>query len=287
MGGIKKVFINLCKGFDELGIKYSANTPFNKIKPDEPVVVLGNGKHTLAGYNMPNPIIAGIGLMTHPAEWPDLFKVYLVAKYLQHSAWTRDIYTPYYGVDNCLIWPSGIDTKRWAPNGIKKVYDFLIYDKVMWPGLADNILRKVIDKLTKAGYSYQIIKYGSYREEEYYNLLQQSRAMIFLCEHESQGFACCEAMAVNVPVYAWDQGFWLDPNYVTNGKPVIKATSVPFFDERCGLTFVNYNGFEKTLNTFWSSVTDNKYNPRAYILENLTLEKSAQDMLKIIEGVYK
>jgi hypothetical protein len=230
-GGVKKVFINLCKGFDMLGIKYTVNLPFHQIKPDEPVVVLGTGKHALVGYNQPNPIIAGIGLMTHPAEWATLCEDYPVVKYLQHSAWANNVYIPYYGSSVCEQWAAGIETDKWQPlNNSKKTIDFLIYNKIRWEHTKfDNELRTpIIDKITKAGFTYREVVYGQYNEAEYFDLLKQSRAMLFLCEHESQGFACCEALSMNVPVFAWDQGFWLDPNRFAWGTPVVKATSIPF-----------------------------------------------------------
>jgi len=138
------------------------------------------------------------------------------------------------------------------------------------------------------GLSYTEITYGNYKEADYFELLQQSKAMIFLCEHESQGFACCEALATNVPVFAWNQGQWLDPNRFVWGeiKPV-PATSIPFFDDRCGMEFNGLAEFEERIALFWHKVTNHDLNPRSYILENLTLKKSAQKMLDIISGIYK
>lgn len=290
VSGIEKVFINLCKGLDQLKIDYDINLPFRKIKPDEPVVVLGLGKYALQGYDQHNPVIAGIGLITHPAEWPALFKEYPVTIYLQHSEWAKKIYAAHYGEKYCGIWPAGIDTQRWAPAAaIMKKFDVLIYNKIMWNKEENSIhLRQpIIDKLNNMGISYREISYGQYNENEYYNLLQQCRAMIFLCEHESQGFACCEALSMNVPVFAWDQGYWLDPNRFEWNDPVVPATSIPFFDERCGMSFKDIRQFNDQFYTFWNNTINEKYNPRQYILENLTLKKSAERMLEIIRSVYK
>lgn len=287
--GVEKVFVNLCKGFDLLNIKYNINPHFDKIKPDEPVVVLGVGRYALKGYTKTNPVIAGIGLMTHPSEWPDLFKSYPVARYLQHADWANNIYKPYYGNNNCLTWPAGIDTDKWAPltNTVKK-YDILIYNKIMWDKTSQQkeLKQPILNMLTDMGISYQEIDYGSYNEAEYHTLLQQCRAMVFLCEHESQGFACCEALSMNVPVFAWDQGYWLDPNRFAWNDPVVKATSVPFFDDDCGMRFVDFTDFKNSFGFFWNKVKLGSFNPRKYILNNLTLEKSAEKMIDIIQSVY-
>jgi glycosyltransferase involved in cell wall biosynthesis len=288
--GIKKVFDNLCKGFDELNIDYDINLAFKKIKSNEPVVILGSGKFVLQDYKQTNPIIAGIGLMTHPAEWPELFNEYPVAKYLQHSEWTNNIYKTYFGSNGCEVWPAGIDTEKWSPKSPDdKKYDFLIYNKIMWdkPATENNLKRPILQKLDKMGLTYLEIVYGQYSEEEYLKSLQLCRAMVFLCEHESQGFALCEALSMNVPVFAWDQGFWLDPNRFKWNDPEVPATSVPYFDKHCGMSFKNLEEFENSINIFWQNVMNKSYKPREYVMENLTLKKSAERMMEIINSVYK
>jgi Glycosyl transferases group 1 len=291
ISGIEKVFVNLCKGFDLLKIDYSINKPFNQIKPDEPVIVLGNGKYALKGYTQANPIIAGIALMTHPSEWPELCDEYPVVKYLQHSDWANNIYVPYFGKERCVLWPAGIDTEKWSPDkkDVKK-FDLLIYNKIRWNNqLLDFELRlPILKKIEELGLSHREIVYGHYKEAEYFNLLKQSRAMIFLCEHESQGIACCEALSMNVPVFAWDQGFCLDPNRFSWGEQSpIPATSVPFFNDSCGMSFKNYEEFERQINIFLEKLLSSSFSPRNYVLENLTLKKSAQRMLEIVGSVYK
>ncbi|MEP6611846.1 MAG: glycosyltransferase [Mucilaginibacter sp.] len=290
MSGLDKVMVNLCKGFDKLNVNYTVNPPYSKIKPGEPVITLGVGKYALKGYSLVNPVIAGIGLMTHPSEWPTLLQEYPVVKYLQHSPWTRDIYVPYFGKDVCELWPSGVDTDRWGPGAkSEKNTDFLVYAKFLFDKEKNNDLLKspILNKLDELGYSYKEIIYGQYTEMDYQSLLRQCRAMIFLCEHESQGFACCEAMAMDVPIFAWDQGRWLDINWLKVNDPATPATSVPFFDERCGMKFKDVDAFGKTIVLFFDKLKSNDFTPRDYILQHLTLEKSAERMLEIINSVYK
>ena len=103
-GGLDKVFINLRLGLDRLGLPYIVNLPFRQLHPTDRVAVLGCGRHCLDGYRQPNPIVAGIGLMTHPSEWPTLCTDYPVVRYLQHSAWCDAVYRPYFS-EHCAIWP--------------------------------------------------------------------------------------------------------------------------------------------------------------------------------------
>jgi len=288
--GVEKVFFNLCKGFDQLHIDYDINLLFEKIRPGEPVVILGSGKFALKGYRQLNPIVAGIALMTHPSEWPLLCKQYPVVKYLQHSKWANDVYIPYYGVEKCELWPAGIDTEKWAPaKQPGKKFDILVYNKIRWDKqqMGIELTLPILKKLGQLDLSYHELIYGQYNEDEYFTLLKQCSAMIFLCEHESQGLACCEALSMNVPIIAWDQGFCLDPERFKWNDSVIPATAVPFFDERCGVKFKNFEDFEKVFDGFWNRVKSGGFSPRDYILQNLTLKKSAQRMLEIIASVYK
>jgi glycosyltransferase involved in cell wall biosynthesis len=285
-GGVDKVFINLCLGLDRLGIAYEVNLPFRQLRPDDRVAVLGRGRHCLDGYAQPNVIVAGIGLMTDPSEWPTLCTDFPVVRYLQHCAWCDAVYRPYFG-DRCAIWPVGIDTRAWCPaNAVPKQYDFLIYDKVRWD--RDTVIPALVDPirsaLEKAGLTAVEIRYGAYAPEAFRQALQQSRAMIFLCEHESQGIAAQEAMASGVPLFTWDPGFVADPERFKWGRPVIPSTSVPYFDSRCGMKFRSAEEFAAQLPAFLAVQRAGRFAPRDYILENLTVEKCAGNFVDIVNS---
>jgi hypothetical protein len=285
MGGVEKVFHNLCLGLDRLGVEYHVNLPFKKLKEDDRVGVLGRGRYSLQGYDRPNSIVAGIALMTHPSEWPTLCQDYPVKRYLQHSEWANDVYRPYFG-DRCGIWPVGIDTDTWLPNADnRKDIDLLIYDKVMWnPEVVKPHLSAVImDFASRKSLVVQSLVYGNYTEREYRSLLGRSRGMIFLCEHESQGIAYQECLSSGVPVLAWDQGRCLDPNRFAWGQPNIRATSVPYFDDRCGERFAGSEDLGEKLSIFMGKVDASAYSARDFIMENLTLKRCAAQFLSFFE----
>src|ERR1700690_3408957 len=231
-GGLDKVFTNLRLGLDRLGVTYEVNLPFARLRPDDLVGVLGIGRNCLRGYSRREPLVAGIGLMTHPSEWPTLFDDYPIACYLQHSAWTEALYRRHFG-DRCGIWPVGIDTAAWSPMRTpgEKTLDFLIYDKIHWgrESLVKGLLNPIGETLKQLGHSSAILRYGSYQPAEYREILGRCRAMIFLSPHESQGIACEEAMAAGVPILAWDPGLCQDPERFRWGDPVIPPPRVPSF----------------------------------------------------------
>ncbi len=283
--GVDKVFMNLCLGLDKLRIPYEINLPYRRLRSEDRVGILGRGRHCLAGYDRPNPIVAGIGLMTHPSEWPSLCQDYPVVKYLQHSKWANDVYIPYYR-ERCGIWPVGIDTEVWKPQTTyQKTIDFLIYNKVLWDRdyHETSLLKPIRLELNRRGLSFTEIRCGSYTEDEFRQLLKTCQAMIFLCEHESQGLAYQECLSSGVPILAWDQGWCLDPTRFEWGQPEIPASSVPYFDERCGSRFTDISQFPDRLNDFLEELKNGKLHPRDYIMENLTLVKCAQDFLRIAE----
>jgi glycosyltransferase involved in cell wall biosynthesis len=126
------------------------------------------------------------------------------------------------------------------------------------------------------------LQYGYYSAQQYKQALQSCRAMLFLCEHESQGLAYQECLASGVPVLAWDQGWWLDPDRFKWGECNVPSTSVPFFDERCGVTFKSVTEFPERLTHFLDRQNSGLFAPREYILENLTLEKCSAHFVQIL-----
>ncbi|MBB2144095.1 glycosyltransferase family 1 protein [Pedobacter sp. LMG 31464] len=289
VSSLERVFINLCKGFDFLKVEYIKNLPFHKIRKDDRIITLGIGKSALKGYKKSNKIIAGIGLMTHPSNWPNLFKEYPISVYLQHSEWTAAIYNRWYGENHCKIWPAGIDTNFWKPKENSTKKHLLLYVKFLWNKEENEVklLAPIELFLKDKQISYKIIRYGSYSLTDYKELLQESIGMIFLCEHESQGLAYQEAMSMNVPILAWDKGVWLDSNRFDWGeKELVPASSAPYFSEECGEKFHNLLSFKSIFNQFYAKSTLHEYSPRNYVINNLSLEKSASKMLEIIKEVY-
>jgi hypothetical protein len=284
--GPDKVFLNLCLGLDRLGLPYVVNLPLADLHDGDRVGVIGAvGRQALKDYDRPIPIVAGPCLMTHPCEWPTVCQDYPVALYLQHSPWANEVYKPYFG-DRCRIWPVGIDTTAWRPRAVeRKTVDFLIYDKIRWNRneLVPRLLDVVRSELKRRCLTYIEIRYGTYDEPQYKDALDTCRAMIFLCEHESQGLAYLECLATDVPILAWDQGWCLDPLQLASAKADIPAASVPYFDKQCGLRFRTMDEFPEALSRFLDLQRSGGFAPRAYVTENLTLEKCSACFVELLD----
>lgn len=287
-GGVGMVAINLMKGLDRLNVKYRLND-FGYIRknPKEIACIIGK-PHVLLEGHWKNPIIFGAGVYSHPINCPELFSAFpTVKKVLVPGEWMRKMFEPYYG-DNVLDWPVGIDTYRWSPViKDKSSFDFLIYDKIRWehPQFETELIDPICRYLDKMGLSYHFIRYGNYIPDDLMLKIRQSKAVIFLCEHETQGLAYQQILATDTPILAWDRGhYWKDPAYYPQIK-YTPVTSVPYWDGRCGVKFLDVNDFGIQLERFLAQI--GQFKPREFILENLTLELCAGRYLDIYHNVYQ
>jgi glycosyltransferase involved in cell wall biosynthesis len=284
-GGHQMVAINLMKGLDKLGIPYRFNDfKYIKKNPDEIACLIGK-PYILFDRPWANPIILGASVYAHASEEPELFTKYPnVKRILVPGEWMRKMFEPYYG-EKVTAWPVGTDTEKWRPANKLKTVDFLIYDKVMWnyDKTKKDLLEPIINAIENRGLSYECIRYGHYYPAELAQKLAVAKAAIFLCEHESQGLAYQQILSVGIPILAWNQGgYWQDPLYY----PEIKfgpVSSVPYWDERCGLKFSDIDHFDADLSDFLAKLKS--FKPRDYIIENLSLEQCAKHYLSIYQQV--
>ena len=74
---------------------------------------------------------------------------------------------------------------------------------------------------------------------------RDAATMIFLCEHETQGIAYQQALSCGVPILAWDRGgFWQDPEFYPHRVKFAPVSSVPYWDDRCGIKFASIEEFD-------------------------------------------
>lgn len=287
VGGQHRVFLNLCAGLHKIGVAYRVNDyAFARRHEEEAVGIVGK-PCVLDKMKWRNPIVFGAAVYSHPLDDPDLLARLPIRKILVPGEWMRRMCEPYWG-QQVVAWPVGIDTDLWSDSAnMSKTVDVLIYDKIRWrredyvPGLLDPIKAR----LEAAGLTFREIRYGFYREDDFHSLLGESRAMLFLCEHETQGIAYQQALARGVPLLAWDRGgFWQDPTYYPQRVRYEPVTSVPYWDDRCGLRFQSLDEFSRTLSAFWSGVQAKTFSPRAFILDHLTLEACARRYVSLFEN---
>ena len=284
-GGHARVFLNLCAGLNRIGAPYRVNDyRYARKNPNALACIVGK-PCVLDAMPWKNPILFGAAGYSHPVDDPDLLERLAVKKVLVPGPWVKAMCEPWWG-GAIESWPVGIDTDLWRPAAPDaKRIDVLLYDKVRWDhdAFEASLLKPIRSILEKHGRSFMEIRYGSYREEHFLRALGRCRAMLFLCEHETQGIAYQQALACGVPILAWDRrGVWRDPAYFPAKVNFGPVTSVPYWDERCGRRFSAVSAFGTQWNAFWEDAKANRFRPRDFILENLTLESCAREYLRIV-----
>lgn len=203
---------------------------------------------------------AGPNLVVLPDDEPTLIGATEIDRYLVPCSWIADLYAARLSSLRLrlAVWPVGLDTETWAPAPRRRSSFVLVYNKGQ-AALAHSIRQW----LQKAGIGVHQIDYGHYRAENYRALLQKASACVWLSRSETQGLACLEALSMNVPVLAWDPGeYSLHRGRLRISAP---ASSVPYFDARCGEVFRRFEEWPST----WAAFRERKgtYRPREYVLE--------------------
>ena len=227
-------------------------------------------------WSLPNPAVLGPSMYDNPSQNPDLMKDSRFKYYLLTCDWLLNVFKKDYG-NSCVPWHAGISTEEWRDvKNDEKFIDVLVYDKIRWgrEKVAPLLLEPIKEHLGKSGLTYFVLKYGDITHEMYKELLSKSRSMVFLCEHETQGIAYQEALASNVPIIAWDHGWWTDPVWPIFSDNPIPATSVPQFSEGCGVKFKMIQDFPNVFQDFWKRL--DSFNPRRFAETDLSFKKSAE-----------
>jgi len=204
------------------------------------------------------------------------------AVYNTLSAWNFHCWNKYEttrGIKLVTI-PFGVDTRNFCeilpPSSRSGVF---VYYKHRNP----TELAYLGQFLQKQNIQYEFFNYSQrYEEANYLRHLQQSRYGIWLDAHESQGFALQEALSCNVPLLVWSVTS-MNQEYGQRYDD-IPATTVPYWDARCGEVFYKEEELEATFSRFMTKLAQDAYRPRDYIVENLSIEMCE---LKFIEEVYE
>jgi glycosyltransferase involved in cell wall biosynthesis len=184
------------------------------------------------------------------------------------SKWVGNIWKKYECCKNMNIQyiPFGVDTEKF-----KDVIPFQDRNKVFIYSKHRSLedLKQIEKMLQMRSIEYKIFDYDCrYSEHLYLEYLQTSKYGVIVDAHESQGFAVQEALSCNVPLFVWSVTS-MNQEYGTNYED-FPATTIPYWDTRCGEYFYKLEEMEKQFDLFLSKLET--YQPREYILENLSME---------------
>lgn len=182
------------------------------------------------------------------------------------SQWVIDIWKLYPICDNLKLvsLPFGVDTDKFVnKKHINERNKIMVYFKHRNP----IELKLIINFLNNKNLKHTIFSYDKkYKETDYINYLQECKFCIWVDAHESQGFALQEALSCDVPLLVWNV---TSMNQEYNSRYLdLKATTTPYWNNKCGELFYNINELEIVYNKFINNIEN--YKPREFILENLS-----------------
>ena len=192
-------------------------------------------------------------------------------KMIAPSQWVKDKFINKFNLpENKLsVWPVGIETFN---NERDITYDCLIYFKRREQKELDAVKQFLDGK----NLTYKMVEYGGYGEDGFKDLVNQAKFCFLINGTESQGIAVQEIMSMGVPIIAWDIKEWLDQGEAYR----VPATSIPYWDERCGEVFFNIDELDVTFSKFYAKLDE--YDPKAFIKDNLSFECSVKTLLDIL-----
>jgi hypothetical protein len=171
------------------------------------------------------------------------------------------------------IWPVGIDTEKYTiPETQRDKKTCIIYIKRINTIDAEQKIIRAKNALDERGIASLTIEYGKYTDEEYRAAMRKAAYCIWIAGTESQNIAIMEMLSTGLPIYVIDDEKFIYENFILNN-----VSSAPYFDARCGIKAADLSRLDEYL--------QGKYNPRDYILNNHTLEKSALLYYNILRGI--
>ena len=237
-------------------------------------------QHPGANYDhFPTNTLMGPNLFVIPDESKDLCNKY--QNFIVPSEWVKNLYFSFDIMKEKKIdvWSVGIDTENWQQDKSlsqdNQIDCFIYYKNRTQQDLALIYKLCLYFKL-----KFELIEYGSYKEEQLRNLCNRSKFAILLTGTESQGIAYMNILSMNIPCYVFENSMWI---YDKNKEIKMPATSVPYFDNKCGVITKNLD--IKDFQSFILNVEKNLYTTREYIIQNHTLEQSANKYVDLLKGI--
>lgn len=266
MSGPKKVIENLLRSLDDVGVAYSENKEEyenNLFLHWDPYQV--NNYATLRNKEK---------LLVGPQVWPfapEFSQLTEYGKIITPSQWVADLYIKFFNVNGTLNWPVAI----YAPDIDNNITtDCLIYYK----NRPVEHLQTILDFFEKKGITYTGLEYGNYTQEEFIESISSVRFCVIIDNTESQGIATQEMMAVNKPIFVWDQTIWDH----MGSEYMVPATSVPYWSDECGVKITSANQLEESFDQFYSNLSN--YSPKDFIERELSAQKTVQILLDHYES---
>jgi hypothetical protein len=202
------------------------------------------------------------------------------------SGWNLDIQKQF--APNLMLTfvtcPFGIDTESISiVPSLEKRTRVMVYFKHRHP----DTLHRVLKLLLEQNVEYDLFQYGSYKDPYFKAKLKETKFVIWIGSHESQGFAFQETLASNVPILLWDvtsmydeyNNGWVYEYLKPTGIPLLATTANVWSDE-CGIKFTKEEELEAAFTKMNQVLA--AFSPRKLIEEKVSLTATYTNLLKSI-----
>jgi hypothetical protein len=192
-----------------------------------------------------------------------------IDRYFVNSDWTISAYL----LNNPKLinkidkWAAGINPKQWNIKKIKTDKPVAIFYKKR---PEHYIYESCKNKAIEHGFEVTEIVCGSFTHQDFKNVLQKAAIVAYFVEQESQGIALQEIWATNTPTFVWNPGIWMykNVNYACTSSPYLTNKTGDFFKT------------DKDFNILIQTPLSQNYEPRKWVLENMTDEICAKNFIE-------
>lgn len=313
------VLQSLVRGLCKEGIIFNINPRRENLA--ETVHVISNKEALKWALNLKSKglikrIVAGPNIAVLPTDHQSLLTDEQIDIILAPSEWVKDLYIKMCPTlaSKIRVWPSGVqipDESEIVPRD--KRHTILVYKKQFNPVLAQTIIKDIEKYITEQNlsqnslnnlpYKLKVLEYGKFKQNEYFEILKSTRALVYLQVSESQGLALQEAWARNIPTFIGDTRSYSTEGAVVDGNisaPYLTPEAGTLFDHPCsssntyiaqnteGPNFIkNLEKFEQNFRSdfanFMAKVEIDTFTPRDYCIRELSDKASVDIYMNIIK----
>jgi hypothetical protein len=275
--GPSAVLRSLTNGFKGEGVNFNYN-PRSIKEVGDVVMVLSNIEALKEAIELKRSgkikkILAGPNLMDFSDEFDGTLACVEVDICIVASEWMRAAFekdNPAL-VGKVRVWHAGVDESYWQPDRRQTSQDVLIY----WKTEPEEFICCIEDKLRDFGFRPFRIAYGQYSPDEFKRKLSRAGFAVFVSKSETQGVALAESWAMDVPTLVWDP-----KTFELRGRVFLSSSSAPYLNSSVGWDWQTLSDLEAMLKRIHSDACT--FQPRAWVLKNMTDQASVRLLLKII-----
>ena len=265
---------SLIQGFDRNNFKFS----YNNFRDNFDICWVLSDKISLKhviNLNKYKKLLAGPNISVLPTDDDKILMNKKIDLIIVPSAWVSNLYKNFTN-KKISVWYAGVNENFWKPKiNHNNRNSILIYFKHK----NQSLLKKIINFLQNNNLTFEILKYGEYKINEYRKKLLNSRFAIFITNTESQGIALCEAWSMDVPTFVWNDKNDIENKFIKYGF----TSNAPYLNLETGSEFKNFDELTSLINN--SNKNQIKFSPRKWVLENMTDKICAKNAIRILKSL--